>query len=238
MDTKTLKANLIQEYKYRIELHAHTSGASLCSQISPEIMANKYAELGYDGIVITNHFIYHDKTDKKEYIDKYLNDYELTKNYGEKLGLTVLLGAEIRFTENVNDYLLYGVDTDMLYYIYDLLPYGVENFRREFKSEKSIFLQAHPFRDNMTAVDGKLLDGVEVFNMHPGHNSRIGLASRYAMENKLDIITAGTDYHNPGRDGLAALRCKVLPNDSFAVATILKSRDYLLEIARNNIIIP
>ncbi len=238
MDTKTLKANLIQEYKYRIELHAHTSGASSCSQISPEMMANKYAELGYDGIVITNHFIYHDKTDKKEYIDKYLNDYELTKNYGEKLGLTVLLGAEIRFTENVNDYLLYGVDADMLYYIYDLLPYGVENFRREFKSEKSVFLQAHPFRDNMTAVDGKLLDGVEVFNMHPGHNSRIGLASRYAMENKLDIITAGTDYHNPGRDGLAALRCKVLPNDSFAVATLLKSRDYLLEIARNNIIIP
>ena len=238
MDTKTLKSNLIQEYKYRIELHAHTSGASLCSQISPEMMANKYAELGYDGIVITNHFIYHDKTDKKEYIDKYLNDYELTKNYGEKLGLTVLLGAEIRFTENVNDYLLYGVDADMLYYIYDLLPYGVENFRREFKSEKSIFLQAHPFRDNMTVVDGKLLDGVEVFNMHPGHNSRIGLASRYAMENNLDIITAGTDYHNPGRDGLAALRCKVLPNDSFAVATILKSRDYLLEIARNNIIIP
>ncbi len=238
MDLKTLKTNLINEYKYRIELHAHTNGASACSQISPEMMANTYADLGYDGIVITNHFTYQNKTEKKEYINKYLNDFELTKFYGEKLGLTVLLGTEIRFTENVNDYLIYGVDINILNDIYDLLPYGVENFRRELELERSLFIQAHPFRDNMTAVDGKLLDGVEVFNMHPGHNSRIGLASKYAKENGLDVITAGTDYHNPGRDGLAALRCKGLPDDSFAVATLLKSRDYLLEIARNNIIIP
>lgn len=238
MDIRTLKRNLINEYKYRIELHAHTSGASSCSQITPEEMAKTYSKLGYDGIVITNHFTYLEGRNKNEYIKEYIYDYESAKQVGDKLGLTVLLGAEIRFTENANDYLIYGVDGDILNSIYDLLPYGVENFRRELKLENSIFLQAHPFRDNISAVNADLLDGVEIFNMHPGHNSRIGLASKYARENGISVTTAGTDFHNPGRDGLSALLCRELPSGSFALASILKSGDYLLEIAKNNIIIP
>ena len=238
MDIKTLKTNLINEYKYRFELHAHTGGASSCSQISPEQMAKTYAQLGYDGIVLTNHFIYSGEESKKEYIKRYIYDYELTKRSGEALGLSVLFGLEIRFTENVNDYLIYGVDESMLESIYDLLPYGIENFRRELKLDESAFLQAHPFRDNMSVVKADLVDGIEIFNMHPGHNSRIGLASRFALENEISIVTAGTDFHNPGRDGLSALRCREIPNDSFQLASILKSGDYLLEIAKNNIIIP
>lgn len=238
MDIKTLKSELIKQYKYRIELHTHTSGASSCSQISPETMAETYAELGYDGIIITNHFTYPKNTSKTEFIDRYIQDYELTKHFGEKLGLEVLLGAEIRFTENCNDYLVYGVDREILESIFELLPYGVENFRKELPLPNSVFLQAHPFRDNITAVDASLLDGVEVYNMHPGHNSRIGLASKYAIQNSLEIMTAGTDYHNPGRDGLASLRCKHLPKTSFEVASLLKSNDYILEIAKNNLIIP
>ena len=74
--------------------------------------------------------------------------------------------------------------------------------------------------------------------MHPGHNSRVGLASRFARDNSISIVTAGTDFHNPGRDGLAALRCRDIPKSSFDVASVLKSGDYLLEIAKNNIIIP
>ena len=238
MDIRSLKENLINEYKYRIELHAHTSGASACSQITPEEMAKIYHSLGYDGIVITNHFTYRDDRDKNEYIKKYINDYEIAKQVGEDLGLTVLLGTEIRFAENANDYLIYGVDESVLSSIYGLLPYGVENFRRELKLEDSVFLQAHPFRDGMQVVDSKLLDGIEIYNMHPGHNSRVGLASRFARDNSISIVTAGTDFHNPGRDGLAALRCRDIPKNSFDVASVLKSGDYLLEIAKNNIIIP
>ena len=41
----------------------------------------------------------------------------------------------------------------------------------------SLLIQAHPRRDKMETVDPSLLDEVEIFNMHPNHNSRNGLTS-------------------------------------------------------------
>ena len=46
---------------------------------------------------------------------------------------------EIRFTENVNDYLIYGVDRDILSVCYDYLTKGVEVFRKEVKLQNSVF---------------------------------------------------------------------------------------------------
>ena len=128
----------------------------------------------------------------------------------------------------------------MLEEIYDLLPYGIENFRKNYSMPDSLFIQAHPFRNDMVTVDPSLLDGIEVFNLHPNHNSRVGIASLYAKENKLSVITAGSDFHHKDRkhEGVAALRTKYLPEDSFGLASLLKAGDYLFEAGRNNIIIP
>lgn len=241
MDLKKLKSDIQSEYKYRIELHAHTFPASGCSQISPKEMVNTYKSLGFDAIVITNHFIFeHDNREKTQYIEDFIKNFEETKEYGEKEGLKVYLGAEIRFTENHNDYLVYGIERKMLYEIYDLLPFGIENFRKQYKMPNSVFIQAHPHRSGIKVVDADLLDGIEAFNMHPGHNASSGLTSLYAKENGLTLITAGSDFHHPNKqhEGLAALRTNILPNDSFSLAKILKEQDYLLEISRNNIIIP
>ena len=53
------------------------------------------------------------------------------------------------------------------------------------------------------------------------------------------IVTAGSDFHeiNVGYEAVAALRTKTLPNDSFELAKILKSGDYLFNVA-GSIIIP
>lgn len=241
MNLKELKKELLSEYKYQIELHAHTSPASGCSQISPKEMVSTYKGLGYDAVAITNHFIYQDNNcTKKEYINAFICDFEQTKKYGEEMGIKIYLGAEIRFTENVNDYLIFGINEKMLSEIYDLLPLGVENFRKNYPMPDSVFIQAHPMRDGIKNLDAKLIDGIEVFNMHPGHNSRVGLASIYAKDNDIQIITAGSDFHHPNRkhEGVSALRGAYLPEDTFELARLLKSGDYLLEIGRNNIIIP
>lgn len=76
--------------------------------------------------------------------------------------------------------------------------------------------------------------------MHPGHNSRIGLAALYAREHKNPIITAGSDFHHPNlnHEGLAAMRTQYLPEDSFGLAAMLKQKNYLLEVGRGTIIIP
>lgn len=241
MDLKELKSNLLSQYKYQIELHAHTSPVSGCSQVTPKEMAETYKKLGYDAVAITNHFMYqHNRISKEEYIDAFLYDFEQTKKYGDELGLKVYLGAEIRFTENDNDYLIFGINKEMLLEIYDLLPLGIENFRKTYDMPDSVFLQAHPMRDGMQKVDAALLDGIEVFNLHPGHNSKVGLASVYAKENNFSVVIAGSDFHHPNQrhEGVSAMRGASLPEDSFELATLLKSGDYLLEIGRNNIVIP
>ncbi len=241
MDIKNLKNQLLSTYKYQIELHAHTSPASSCSQILPEMMAKTYKELGYSAVTVANHFVYeYQSLTKIQMIDRFMNDFDLTAEAGEKEGIKVYLAAEIRFTENDNDYLVYGVTRKMLEEIYDLLPYGVENFRKEYKMPDSVFLQAHPFREGMEAVPPECLDGIEVFNLHPNHNSKVGLASKYAKANNFSVITAGSDFHHPGRnhEGVSALRSKTLPSDSFDLAKLLRSGDYLLEAGMNNIIIP
>lgn len=240
MDIECLKKELLNEYKYRIELHAHTSPASSCSQILPEEMAETYKALGYDAVTIANHFVFeYEGLSKSEVIDRFCNDFEKAEKRGKELGIKVLFAAEIRFTENENDYLVFGVNRKMLEEIYDLLPFGIENFRKTYSMPDSVFIQAHPFREGMEKVAPSLLDGIEVFNMHPNHNSKVGLASVYAKEQNFPIITAGSDFHHPGRkhEGVSAIRSKFIPEDSFEIAKLLKSGDYLLEIGRNNLVI-
>lgn len=240
LNKQTWKTELCARYPYRIEMHAHTKPVSSCSEILPHELVDTYKQLGYDALVVTNHFMRTDRFTRDEYIDWYLNGYEETKRCGEAMGLRVYLGAEIRFTENNNDYLVFGVDRAVLEDIYDRLHLGVEAFRKEYSMPNSVFIQAHPMRDGMVSVAPHLLDGVEVFNMHPGHNSRVGLAALFAKEVPHPVITAGSDYHHANRhhEGVAALKAARLPADSFELADLLREGDYLLEIGREHLILP
>lgn len=242
MNSQKFKEELKGLYPYRIELHAHTEIISPCSQISPKEMAETYHKKGYHAIAITNHFIdwiLKDRT-KEDAINWYISGYEETKKEAEKYGIKVYLGLELRFTENHNDYLLYGVDREIISTCYDYLHEGIEKFRKKVNLPKSVFIQAHPFRDGIESVNPDLLDGMETFNMHPGHNSRISLATRYAKENNLAIKTVGSDFHHPnkGHEAVSALRTKVLPEDSFQLAELLKSGDYIFEIGEDSFILP
>ena len=244
MEVELLREKLIKQYAYRTEMHAHTFPASLCSEVSPEQLVQTYSDLGYDTIVITNHFIYNynfiKKYGKNKGIKMYYDEYETTKRFGQKYGINVILGAEIRFTENDNDYLIYGLTKEMLREIYDYLPFGVANFRKKYKMPDSIFIQAHPFRDNMKIISPELLDGIETFNLHQGHNSRVAITVRYASKNNILITSAGSDFHHIGKqhEGAAALRSKSKITDSFELADLLKSRDYIFEIGGQAIVLP
>ena len=242
LNIREMKNELLKEYQYRIETHAHTFPASTCSEVSAEEVITAYSQMGYDGLVITNHFMkdynYMQGVSVSEGIQAYLNDYYEAKELGERMGLTVLLGTEIRFTENANDYLIYGVDETMLREIYGYLEDGVENFRKNYKMPKSVFLQAHPFRDGMVEIDPALLDGLETFNLHPGHNARLAVAAMYAKDHDMGIQIAGSDFHFlRGRClSVSAVLTRKMPKDSFEFAEILKSHDYLLEIGKNAVL--
>lgn len=242
MDKNTYKSKLQEEYPIRVELHAHTKPASPCGELTPPEVVDIYADRGYDAIVITNHFtkeLFKDLS-KEEALDRYLKDYNAAAEQGKKRGIKVLLGAELRFTENMNDYLLYGADRDILSVCYDSFDIGIEGFRREHPMPKSVLVQAHPFRKNCTPCEPGLLDGFETFNMHPGHNASIGIAARFANEHNSPIKTIGSDFHhkNLGHEAVSALRLKALPEDSFQLAEMLKKDDYIFEIGETSLVLP
>lgn len=84
----------------RLEMHAHDCEVSPCAVIKAKELVDGYKEAGYDGIVITNHFdkgimhLWGETTE--EHYQTYLRGYELAKEEGERVGLRVILGMEIR----------------------------------------------------------------------------------------------------------------------------------------------
>lgn len=222
----------LSSYKYKLELHAHTSPVSPCSELSPSEVVQRLHEKGYHGVVIANHF----QSDSKfmasdDPVATYLADYYAAKEAGERLGMKVYLGVEYLFDETAGEFLVLGATEELLRETVNRLNITYEEFHREYHGEDLLIVQAHPFRPGMTLAAPDSVDGIEAFNMHPHHNSRVALAARYADENGIQIITAGTDLHNPGYEGLCATRTRVLPETSKELISILRSGDYLLEIA-------
>ncbi len=230
-----IKNELNEQYKYKIELHAHTSPASGCADLAPCDVIDRYADIGFDCIAITNHFYkmtlerLTTGTSKEDEIEAYLKDFHEAKKRGEERGIKVILGAELRFkSQNDNDYLIFGIDEKDLFDIYDYLDGTYEDFYRAYKNDKNFLIQAHPFREGLERADADCVDGVEGFNLHPNHNSGVALSTKFGKDNQ-KIIVAGTDFHHEGHQGLANIRTVSCPCNSFELAEILKNDDFLLE---------
>ncbi len=226
---------MFSKYKVRTELHAHTSPASGCSDIPFDIIPGIYKDKGFSALTITNHFIPKDTNlNKYDYIEYYMNDFLKAKKIGEELGINVIFGVEYRLFENVNDYLIYGVDKNDLEELFDRAESTIEDFYAAFKNDKRVIIQAHPMRNNVSATVHT--DGYEVFNMHPGHNQRPALAAKL-LENKDMLITCGSDFHHFGHEATVSALFKTLPEDSFHLAELLKSKEYIFELGKS-IILP
>lgn len=218
----------MSELKYKIELHAHSNPVSRCSEIAPGRIAEAYSELGFDGVALTNHFnanVLIGDTEK-EMAEYYLRDFDEAMEAGIKYGIKVYLGAEIRFPENVNEYLVYGIDEQDIKKMVKYISGDYRSFYKKFKNDKNVILQAHPFRKKMVRQLPEFIDGMEVFNCHPHHNSNIAVAARYAKQHTDFIITAGTDFHHEGHQGLGYITANVLPKDSFELAALLKAGEF------------
>ena len=234
------KKAIFDEYKYKIEMHCHTKPISSCGQLLPHEVAERYNKLGYDAIVLTNHFYKNEmyRKNKDEYIKFYLNGYRSFKEACYKYGIKTYFGIEIRFANvNVNDYLVYGITEDDVKIAANYLEGTIEEFYKGFKNEKNLIFQAHPFRSGMELKEPPCIDGYEVFNMHPGHNSAIGFAAKQAAKYKNLPIVGGSDFHEPGREGVISLCVKTLPESEKELVDILKKKDFVFRIGES-IILP
>ena len=220
------------DYPFRIELHAHTSPASGCADLKPAEVIERFKNVGYDGTAITNHFFIDciDCQGKQEHIDIFKRNYHEALDAGEKYGVKIYLGAELRFkNENDNDYLLYGFAEDELSDIYDTLNGTLEDFVKNYKKGSMLLVQAHPFRNGMVRMNPDLLDGMEGFNLHPKHNGKVSMSADYAFQHG-KMMTVGTDYHHAGHEGFCATRTRILPQNTAELVEILKKEDFVIDI--------
>jgi len=184
---------------YLYDCHVHTAETSWCGVLRAEEMVRLYKRAGYTGIVITDHYFkeYFDSLEEKSWEDKtarYLKGYQAARAAGEDCGLEVLLGIELRFDGHIEDYLVYGLTPEFLAEHPRLYEHTVESFYSFSREHNLLIIQAHPFRPGQHPAPASCLDGVEVFNGNPRHNSSNHLALEYAQRHNL-IQVSGSDAH-------------------------------------------
>lgn len=180
-----------------IDLHGHTSGISRCCKLAAPDILRAAQEVGLDGIVLTNHYqeSYLEGGSFDAFADKYIREYYETKEWGEKLGCKVFLGAEVtmNFWPSVH-LLVYGADEDFLRHNPCLYRYSQKELYTLVRENGCALVQGHPYRNGCTVLDTDYLDGVEV-NCHPlydgSHEQEL-----YAIAQQAGImLTCGGDYH-------------------------------------------
>lgn len=212
---------------FKIDMHVHTSQVSVCGKVDAESIVREYKNIGYSGIVITDHF--NKRTFEslngetwKEKVDAFLEGYHIAKKTGDETGLSVYLGMELKTTENNNEFLCYGFDENFLYENENLFLKPIAEIKKIADEHGIIIIQAHPCRDVCMAADPESIHGTEVFNGHFNHNSRNDRAKEICIKNK-GIPLSGSDAHNKcdiGNGGI--LFCEKPEN----IATALKEGNY------------
>ena len=193
-----------KKMKYRTELHCHTSEASGCADECAADTVEKYIALGYDTIVLTNHFsrYEHDENDPDSYgamVDKQMRALRLAKEAaGDRLN--VLFGIELRLFENSNDYLVFGATEDLLRGHPELLKMDVWGAHAFLNDNGAIMIHAHPMRTGCTITDPWSVDGSEFYNGHnqqrSGNERALAWASYGRSIRKRVIYTSGSDKHD------------------------------------------
>ncbi len=187
----------------KFETHCHTGEVSACGRVPAAEFVSLYKAAGYSGLCITDHI--NPWTFPKEVCGSwekmlryFLRGYQSARAAAGD-DFDVLLGAELHFHENSNDYLIYGLTEDFMAREFDadILDWNIRRLSDFCRANDLLLIQAHPFRTGMTVTDPALLDGVEVMNGHPRHDSRNFMAEAWA--NRFGLLkTSGSDAHDPG----------------------------------------
>lgn len=188
--------------EFLYETHMHTSEVSGCATSTAAEQVYRYKQLGYSGVIITDHFVNGYSTcpvdapwDVK--MKRYVRGYEKAKAAGDECGLDVFLGWE--YTIRGSDFLTYGLDLEFLLAHPGLDKLSIKDYSALVRENGGYIAQAHPYRqawyiERSLPVDHKLLDGVEVFNScdtTKSNRSALEFAEKHGLP-----MQAGSDSHS------------------------------------------
>lgn len=185
----------------KIDMHVHTMEGSPDAKIPARELVRLYKEAGYGAIVITEHVCENSpKLPMEERIEKWTSGYREAKDEGDKIGVQVFLGAEVRLERaGGEDYLVYGLEMENVEWLMRTLDSAqtIAELSEAVRVNGFFFAQAHPFRGECRVQEPELLDGVEAFNGKPrGLPNNNHLAFDFAVANDL-VMISGSDTHQP-----------------------------------------
>ena len=167
---------------FKYETHLHTAESSTCARASAAEQVDFYAEMGYAGIIVTDHFLNGNTTvpreglSWKEQIEKFCEGYVNALRYGRQVGLDVFFGWEYTFYGA--DFLTYGLSPRWLLQNEKIMDMPYWDYFDYVHDEGGLIVHAHPFRESNHIKEIRLqprkTDAVEIIN-----------ANRTDFENKM-----------------------------------------------------
>ena len=219
---------------FKFDSHLHTAESSHCGFISGGDLVDLYYELGYNGIAITDHLheglisSFNCRNDWNACVDLFLTGYKRALRQGEKIGLSVILGAELRFNKpNSNDYLIYGIDEEFLRKNPYPFRLGPSEFFKRFADEVLI-IQAHPFRDGNETVFVDCIHGIELFNPNRRHDNYDEKGMELSKNNPDLYLFSGSDVHRACDLACGWMLFKEPITNSKELHEAVKRNDYFL----------
>ena len=219
---------------YKIETHLHTCHSSPCGKVDADTIVRLYAEAGFHGIVATDHYFHYTcrphcwNIPYGEYFKVFMEGYHQLCKAAEPYGLKIYKGAEIRFDESTNDYLLYHFPDELLHDPEAIFAMGLEAFSPLCRKAGALLIQAHPFREKCTVADPSLVDGYEVKNANPRAANNNELTAEFMAEHPLKLQLCGSDFHRREDVGCGGIGCDILPENEEALVQLLRSCAYTL----------
>lgn len=215
---------------FKYDTHIHTAEGSGCATASGAEQARRYKELGYDGIIITDHFFngncaIHNYYDWYDRVRQFCKGYDNAKAEGDKIGLKVFFGFE--YTYFGADLLTYGVNLDWLYQNNNVMDISVYEFINRVHNAGGMIVHAHPFREADYIHEIKLMpkwvDAVEVYNSGNRDEAYNIRADWYAEQYNMPK-TAGSDNHHLGSERLSGVLSETPFNDITDYIDAVKNR--------------
>ena len=222
---------------FKIETHMHTNHISGCSRIDAASLAEGYQKAGFAAVTVTDHYCRDTfpplgidiTVPGQDAIGAFLEGFRRVEAECAPRGIKVYKGAELRFDECVNDYLLFNYPDELLADPAKIFPLGIAGFAPLAREAGALLIQAHPYRKPCTPAIACYLDGVEVCNRNPHHGARNRnhLAEEYASDFHL-LRLGGSDCHGAEQIGTGGIIAEELPEDDAAFAELIRSGRYAI----------
>lgn len=212
---------------FKLETHMHTSESSLCGHVSAADQVKQYIEYGYDGIIVTDHFVNgNSAVDRsatwQKQMRKQFSGYYSALKAAAGTDFKVFLGTEYAY--HGTEFIVVGLSDTWFLANQSIIFKNPEEFLKIFNENNAGIIQCHPFREAPYIKEFRLypelVHAIEVFNLaneDSWNDKALDLAKKYNKP-----MTAGSDCHHLDKLG-AGIELDVTPKDERELADIIRS---------------